>query len=104
MCQFHYSLTNESSTVTNKSITLSTTTDFTTESGTVTTNSLTVTTGSSTVMEIDIIIQQVMELLEWEIENKYTLLLLCANFGDIHLYLICPILGKFQWMVERNVD
>jgi hypothetical protein len=28
--------------------------------------------------------------LEWEIENRYILSLLCANFGDIHLYLICP--------------
>ncbi len=95
MCRFHYSLTNESSTVTNKSITVSTTTDFITESGTVTTNSFTVTTKSSTFMEIDIIIQQVME---------YTPSLLCANFGDIYLFLICPILGKFQWMMEWNVD
>jgi hypothetical protein len=38
MCQFHYSLTNKSSTVTNESITVSTTTNFITESGTVTTN------------------------------------------------------------------
>jgi hypothetical protein len=69
MRQFHYSLTNESSTVTNKSITVSTTNNFITESGIVTTNLLTVTTESSTVMEIDIIIQQVMEFVgmgNWE--------------------------------------
>ncbi len=62
MCRFHYSLTNVTSRVTNKSITVFTTTNFITESGTVTTNSLTATTKSSTVMEIDIVIQQVMEL------------------------------------------
>jgi hypothetical protein len=39
MCQFHYSLTNITSRVTNKSITVFTTTDFITKSGTVTTNS-----------------------------------------------------------------
>jgi hypothetical protein len=47
-------------------------------------------------MEIDIIIQQVMEFVgmgNWE-----------QVLGDIHLYLICTILGKFQWMVEQNVD
>jgi hypothetical protein len=69
MCQLHYSSTNESSTVTNESITVSTTTDFITESGTVTTNLFTVTTKSSTVMEIDIVIQQVMEFVgmgNWE--------------------------------------
>ena len=55
--------------MTNKSITVSTTTDFITESGTVTTNSFTVTTESSTVMEVDIVIQQVMEFVgmgNWE--------------------------------------
>ncbi len=69
MCQFHYSLTNESSTVTNESIAVSTTTNFIIESGTVTTNSLTVTTELSTVMEIDIVIQQVMDFVgmgNWE--------------------------------------
>ncbi len=70
MCQFHYSLANKTSTVTNESITVFTTTN----------------------------------LLAWETGNRYTLLLLCANFGDIHLYLVCTILGKFQWMVERNID
>jgi hypothetical protein len=34
MCQFYYSLTNKTSTVTNKSITVFTTTDFITKSGT----------------------------------------------------------------------
>ena len=62
MCRFHYSLTNVTGRVTNKSITVFTTTDFITESGTVTTNSFTATTKSSTVMEIDIVIEQVMEL------------------------------------------
>jgi hypothetical protein len=50
-------------------------------------------------MVIDIVIQQVMEFVgmgNWEQVH--------ANFGDIHLYLFCPILGKFQWMVEQNVD
>ncbi len=42
--------------------------------------------------------------MEWEIGNRYTLSLLCANVGEIHLCLICLILGKFQWMVEGNVD
>jgi hypothetical protein len=46
--------------VTNKSITVLTTTKFTTKSGTVTTNSFTLTNKSSTVMEIDIVIQEVM--------------------------------------------
>ncbi len=69
MCQFHYSLTNVTSRVTNKSITVFTITDFITESGTVTTNSFTAMTEYSTVMEIDIIIQQVMEFVgmgNWE--------------------------------------
>jgi hypothetical protein len=44
MYQFHYPLTKESSTVTNKSITVSTTTDFITKSSTVTANLFTVTT------------------------------------------------------------
>jgi hypothetical protein len=56
MCQFHYSLTNETSTVTNKSITVFTTTDFITKPGTMTTNLFTATTKSSTFMEIDIVI------------------------------------------------
>ncbi len=81
----------------NKSITVSTTTVFLTKSGTLTTN-------LGNAMEIDIVIEKVMELLEWEIGIRYTLLLLCANVGDIHLCLICPILGKFQWMVEGKVD
>jgi hypothetical protein len=62
MCQCHYSLTN-------KSITVSTTTNFITKSGTVTNNLFTVSTESSTVMEIDTVIQQVMEFVgieNWE--------------------------------------
>ncbi len=42
--------------------------------------------------------------LNGEIGNRYTPLLLWENFGDIHIFLICTILGKFQSMVERNVD
>ncbi len=55
--------------VTNKSITVFTTTNIITESGTVTTNLFTVTTKYSTVTEIDIVIQQVMEFFgmgNWE--------------------------------------
>jgi hypothetical protein len=55
-------------------------------------------------MEIDIVIQQIMEFVGMGNWEQDTPLLLCANFGDILLYLIYPILGKFQWMVERNVD
>jgi hypothetical protein len=65
----NYSLTNKSSTVMDKSITVSTTTDFITESGRVTNNSLTVTTKLSNVVKIDIVIQQVMEFVgmgNWE--------------------------------------
>jgi hypothetical protein len=47
--------------VTNKSITVFTTTNFITDSGTVTTGSFTATTEYSTVTEIDIVIKQVME-------------------------------------------
>ncbi len=88
----------------NKSITVFTTTDFITESGTVTTNSFTATTKYSTVTEIDIVIQQVMEFVGMGNWDQVHTLLLCANIGDIHLYLIFTILGKFQWMVEWNVD
>jgi hypothetical protein len=69
MCRFHYSLTNVTSRVMNKSITVFTTTNFITKSGTVTTNLFTATTKSSTVMEIDIVIQQFMEFVgmgNWE--------------------------------------
>jgi hypothetical protein len=45
-------------------------------------------------------------LVAWETGNRYTLLLMCANFGDIHLYLICTILGKFQFYggAERRLN
>ncbi len=69
MCRFPYSLTKVISRVTNKSITVFTTTDFITKSGTVTTNSLTARTEYSTVTEFDIVIQQVMEFVgmgNWE--------------------------------------
>jgi hypothetical protein len=85
MCQFHYSLTNEFSTVTNESSTVTANTSstvtnksstvtnksstvttnvsstVTNESSTVTNKSSTVTNESSTVMEINFVIQQVME-------------------------------------------
>ncbi len=64
----------------------------------------TVTNELSTVMAIDIVIQQVMEFVGMGIGNRYTPLLLCENCGDILVYLICPMLGKFQWMVVQNVD
>jgi hypothetical protein len=63
-----------------------------------------VTNESSTVMEIDIVIQKVWNLLEREIRNRYIPLLQCYNFGDIVVYLICPILGKCQWRVVRDID
>ncbi len=69
MCRFHYSLTNVTSRVTNKSITVYTTNNFITESGTVTTNLFTATTKYSTVTEIGIVIQQVMDFVgmgNWE--------------------------------------
>jgi hypothetical protein len=77
MCQYHYSSTTNSSTVTNKLVTVSTTNSIT-ESSTVTTNLFTVTTKSSTVMEIDIVIQQVMEFVGMESwEQVHTLAALC---------------------------
>jgi hypothetical protein len=68
MCRFHYSSTAETSIVTNKSLTVFTTTNFITKSSAVTTNLFTA-TKSKNVMEIDIIIQQVMEFVgmgNWE--------------------------------------
>jgi hypothetical protein len=96
MFQLHYSLTNKPSTVTNESITASTTILIAMSS--------TVTTKSSTVMEIDIVIQQVMDFVgmgNWE--QVHTFAAVCKIWRHL-LYLISPILGKFQWMVERNVD
>ncbi len=69
MCRFHYFSTNVTSRVTNKSITVFTTTNLITESGTVTTNLFTAMTKYSTVTEIDILIEQVMEFVgmgNWE--------------------------------------
>ncbi len=59
MCQSHYSSTNKSSTVTDESITVSTTIIFVTKSGTLTTN-------LSNAMEIDIVIETVMEFVGME--------------------------------------
>ncbi len=104
MCQFHYSLTNKTSTVTNESITVLTTTNFITKPGTVTTDLFTATNESSTVMEIDIVIQQVMEFVgmgNWE--QVHTFAAVCKFWRQSslpHLYNI----GKVQWMREQNVD
>jgi hypothetical protein len=92
MCRFHYSSTNETITVTNKSITVLTTTNFITESGTVTTNLFTPTNKSSTVMEIDIVIQEVMEFVgmgNWE--QVHTFAAVCKFWRQSslpHLYNI----------------
>ncbi len=139
-CQSHYSPTNKSSTMTNESITVSTT-DPITESSIVTTNlftvtnqsntvitnesntvtnepcavaneylckvsnkASTVTTRSSTVTEINIVVQQVIEFVGIGIWEQVHTFAAVWNCGDILLYPICPILGKFQWMVERKVD
>jgi hypothetical protein len=85
MCRFHYSLTNELSTVMNKSITVSTT-NFITKSSTVTTNLFTVTTESSTVMEIHIIIQQVMEFIgmgNWEQVHTFAAVCKCWRCSSL---------------------
>jgi hypothetical protein len=123
MCRFHYSLTNKSSTVTNKSITVSTTTDFITKSGTVTTNLFTVTTKSSTVMEIDIVTQQVMEFVgmgNWE--QVHTFAAVCkfwkhsslphlSNIGKVPIDGGAGLrlnVGAFLWFLQsehfRNVQ
>ncbi len=39
-------------------------------------------------------LKKLWNLLEWEIGNRYTLSLLCAKVGEIHLCLICSILEK----------
>jgi hypothetical protein len=92
MCQFHYSLTNITSRVTNKSITVFSTTDFITKSGTVTTNSFTATTKSSTRMEIDIVIQQVMEFVgmgNWEQVHTFAAVCKFWKYSSLpHLYNI----------------
>jgi hypothetical protein len=85
-------LTNVTSRVTNKSITVFTTTNFITESGAVTTNSFTATTESSTDMEIDIVKQQVMEFVgmgNWE--QVHTFAAVCKFYRHSslpHLYNI----------------
>ncbi len=85
-------MTNVTSRVTSKSITVFTTTDFITKSGTVTTNLFTATTEYSTVMEIDIVIQQVMEFVgmgNWE--QVHTFAAVCKFWRQSslpHLYNI----------------
>jgi hypothetical protein len=92
MRQFHYSLTNVTSRVMNKSITVFTTINFITESGTVTTNSFTVMTKYSTVMEIDIVIQQVMDFFgmgNWKQVHTFAAVCkFCKHSSLPHLYNI----------------
>jgi hypothetical protein len=96
MCQFHYSSTNVTSKVTNKSITVFTTTNFITESGTLTTNSFTAMTKYSTVMEIDIVIQQVMEFIgmgNWEQVHTFAAMCKFWRHSSLpHLYNIGKVL------------
>ncbi len=94
MCQFYYSSTNVTSRVTNKSITVFTTTNFITGSGTVTTNLFTATTKYSTVTEIDIVIQQVIEFVgmgNWE--QVHTFAAVCKFWRHSSLPHLCNI-GK----------
>jgi hypothetical protein len=78
--------------VTNKSITVLTTTNFMSKSGTVTTNLFTPMNKSSTVMEIDIIIQEIMEYVgmgNWE--QVHTFAAVCKFWrqsSSPHLYNI----------------
>ncbi len=84
MCQFHYSLTNVTSRVTNESITVFTTTDFITKSGTVTTNLFTSTAEYSTVTEIDIVIEHIMEFVGM------------GNWEQVHTFAaVCKFLETF---------
>jgi hypothetical protein len=96
MCRLHYSLTNITGRVTNKSIMVFTTTNFITESGTVTTNLFTATTKYSTVTEIDIVIQQVTEFVgmgNWE--QVHTFAAVCKFWRHSSLHHLYKI-GKVQ--------
>jgi hypothetical protein len=82
MCRYHYSLTNESSTVTNESIIVSTITVFLTKSGTLTTN-------LGNAMEIDIVIEKVIEFVgmgNWEQVHTFAAVCKCwRNSSLLHL-------------------
>ncbi len=85
--------------MTNKSITVFTSTNFITKSGTVTTNLFTAMTKSSTVMEIDIVVQQVMEFVgmgNWGQVNTFTAVCKFWRHSSLpHLYNIgkVPMVG-----------
>jgi hypothetical protein len=106
MCQFHYSLTNLTSRVTNESITVFTTTNFITESGTVTTNLFTVTTKYSTVTENDIVIQQVTEFVcmgNWEQVHTFAAVCKFWRYSSLpHLYNIEKV--PMDGGVERRLN
>jgi hypothetical protein len=79
MCRYHYSSTNKSSTVTNESITVSTTTNFLTKSGTLTTN-------SGNALDIDIVIGKVMEFVgmgNWEQVHTFAAVCKCWRHSSL---------------------
>jgi hypothetical protein len=79
MCQSHYSSTNKFNTVTNKSITVSTTTVSLTKSGTLTTN-------SGNAMEIDIVIEKVMDFVGmgiWEQVHTFAAVCKCWRHSSL---------------------
>jgi hypothetical protein len=76
MYRYHYSSTNESSTVTNEPITVSTTTVFLTKSGTLTSY-------LGNAMEIDIVIEKVMEFVGM------------GNWEQVHICCCVQMLEKF---------
>ncbi len=79
MCGSNYSSANKSSTVTNKSITVSTITVFLTKSGTLTTN-------SGNAMEIDIVIEKVMEFVgmgNWEQVHTFAVVFKCWRHSSL---------------------
>ncbi len=79
MCRSHYSSTNQSSTVMNKSITVSTTTIFLTKSGTLTTS-------LGNAMEIDIVVQKVIEFVgmgNWEQVHTFAAVCKCWRHSSL---------------------
>ncbi len=79
MCRSHYSSTNKSSTIMNKSIPVSTTTVSQTKSGTLTTN-------SGNAMEIDIVIEKVMDFVgmgNWEQVHTFAAVCKCWRHSSL---------------------
>jgi hypothetical protein len=79
MCRSHYSSTNKSSTVMNKSIPVSTTTISQTKSGTLTTN-------LGNAMEIDIVIEKVMDFVgmgNWEQVHTFAAVCKCWRHSSL---------------------